>query len=87
MASNTAISENVPGSQSSFYKQKHSHLFEQNVLSAHFRKNIHYLILLNQFFGKYLERCNELTRFARSKSLQKCWTGVTFGHFIMVFMN
>ena len=72
MASITAISENVLGSQSSFYKQNYSHLFEQNVLSAHFRKTIHYLISYNQFLGKYLERRNELTRFARSKPLQKC---------------
>ena len=30
--------------------------------------------------GKYLETRKELTRYAWSKPLQKCWTGVTFGH-------
>ena len=36
-------------------------------------------ILLNLNFGKYWELQKELTRFGRSKPLQKFWTGVTFG--------
>ena len=33
--------ENVPNSQSSVYMQKYYHLFKQNVLSDHNRKNTH----------------------------------------------
>ena len=51
---------------------------KQNFSSGHIRKNTHQA--LNLIFGKYLEPRKELARFARSKPLQKCWTGVTFGH-------
>ena len=41
---------------SSAYRPKY-HLFKQNVLHAHIRKNTHFLILLNQIFGNLeLER-------------------------------
>ena len=43
------------------------------------------LILSN--FGKYLEPRKECTRFAWSKPVQKCWTGVIFGDFIMIFLD
>ena len=37
-------------------------------------------ISLNLMFRKYLEPWKELTGFAWSKPLQRCWNGVTFGH-------
>ena len=33
--------ENLPDSKSSAYRRKYYHLFKQNVLSAHIRKNTH----------------------------------------------
>ena len=66
----TASSENVPDSQSSAYRRKYYHLFTQKVLSS---KTMH-------VFGKYLDPRKELTRFAWSKPLQKCWTGINFGN-------
>ena len=38
----TASSESVPNSKSSAYRRNYYHLFTQNVLSAHIRKNTHY---------------------------------------------
>ena len=70
----------LENSQSSVYGRKYYHLFKLNILIAHIRKNTHYWILLvNQISGKYLEPRKELTRFAWSEPLQKCWTGVTIG--------
>ena len=65
----TARSENMTDSQSSTYRRKYYHIFKQNVVSVHIRKNTHNLILCNHF-GKYLEIWKGLTRFVWSEPLQ-----------------
>ena len=47
------------------------------IFSAHIWKNTQYLILLIQIFGKDFV----------IKTTAKCWSGTTFGHFIMIFMD
>ena len=82
-ASITAISENVPDSQSTAYRRKYQN--KQNFLSAHtWEKN--YLILLNQSFDKYLEPCKEI-KVCVVKTIGKYWTGVIFGNLIRIFME
>ena len=67
-APTTASFENVPDSQFLAYGQQFYHFFfKYNVLSAHIRKNIHFLVLFNKIFGKYLEPRKELGRFQWSK--------------------
>ena len=69
--------KNVPDSQSSAYRRKYYHLFKQKRFRCSYSNKY---TLLNLIFGKYLEKRKELTRFAWSKPLQKCWTGAIFGH-------
>ena len=71
----TASSEYVPDSQSSGYRRNYYLLFEKNVLIAHIELHI-----TEYIFGIYGTTGKNLTRFAWSKPLQICWTGVSFGH-------
>ena len=57
------VSENVPNSQSSAYRQKCYHLFKENVLKKY--------TFLNLIFGKYLEPWKDLTRCGWSKKALK----------------
>ena len=72
-----ASAEYEPDSQSSAHRRKYSHLLKQSVLSASIRKKC---ALLNLIFGKYLKPRKQLAKFAWSKPLRKCWTGVIFDH-------
>ena len=67
-----ASSKNMPDSQSSRYRRKYYHVYKCLYSKKY--------TFLNLSLGKYLELRKELTRFAWSKPLGKCWTGVTFGH-------
>ena len=76
----TASSENVPDSQSSAYRRKCYHLFKQYILSAHVRKNRHYLILFNQMFGKYFIRKRTCSVSARSPARVPVFLQYLSGH-------
>ena len=73
----TTSSKNVP--------DFHRLLIGENIIifqTKHFKcLYLNKYTLRNLIFGKYLEERKEITRFGWSKKpLQKCWTGVTFGH-------
>lgn len=49
-----------------------------------FEKKYTLLNLFSSVFGKF--NGHKLQDFAWSRPLQKCWTGLPFGHVIMIFM-
>ena len=72
----TTSSGNVPDSHNSVYRSKYYNLFKQSVLSDFTRKKYTLILMLFNQKGKNgtIERTYKITT-------QKCWTGVTFGHF------
>ena len=76
----TTSSENVPNSQSSTYRRKYYHLFKQNFLSGHIRKNTHYWIRFLVHLWNHGKNSQDLRDQNTCTTKMLDWCNITFRH-------